>query len=432
MGFCPQCRISEPLAETVKGAGRVEPVGVLSGTIADHRPTGIAEVDRVLGGGVVEAATVLLGGEPGVGKSTLLLQLGDGYPGRVLMVSGEESAAQIAMRARRLGTGDLSIAALADTDAIIEHAREMRPDLLLVDSIQTIATRDLDATMGSVGQVRESALRLVRFAKETSTPVVITGHVTKDGSLAGPKLLEHLVDVVLALDGDPDEGLRMLRAQKNRYGSATNVGLFEMTGAGLVAIGAGDALLADWDGSVAGSVAFPAITGRRALLVEVQALVGVRSQARRLVVNGVDPSRVHQLVAVLDRHAGLRLGDHDIYVNVSNGLRVTEPAIDLAIAVALASSITGVPTGRAAAWGEVSLTGAVRPVRQHKRRLEEVAGLGLIALAPAKKTLIAPLLVEAGLMNVKAPSGGVVAFSSNAQPDALVDTGSVAPARSRN
>ncbi len=346
--------------------------------------TGIEEFDRVLGGGLVPGSALLVGGEPGVGKSTLLLQTAAGVAagGRTaLVISAEESESQVAMRADRLDVGIDAVYLIADSDvdAVIEAAGELAPSLVVVDSIQTVSTSDLDGAAGAVAQVREAAARLIHFAKERSIPVVLVGHVTKEGSLAGPKLLEHMVDVVLYLEGDPYRGVRLLRSLKNRFGAVHQVGLFELGSRGMLPIADPSALFAgDFAGSVPGTVLFPALEGSRPLLVEIQALVSKASTPQpRRSVKGVEPARVHQLLAVLERHAGLSFAGHDVYVNVVGGVRLREPAGDLPLALALASSLTGEPVGAAAAWGEVGLTGEIRPVANAERRRDEAGRLGI-------------------------------------------------------
>jgi DNA repair protein RadA/Sms len=354
-----------------------------------RRPFGIGELDRVLGGGIVVGSIVLVGGEPGIGKSTLLLQAAAGITARgeatVLYASGEESAAQVRLRADRLGLlgepggSRIRVAAASEVGAIAELARAERPTLLIVDSIQTSTVDDLDGPAGSVGQVRESALRLAELAKFESIAVMLVGHVTKDGSLAGPKTLEHLVDAVLSLEGERFSALRLLRASKNRFGSTEEVGVFEMGTGGLAEVDdPARAFLTDGDRSAPGSVVAPTLEGSRPILVEVQALVaqGVVGSPRR-TASGVDQNRVALLIAVLGRRAGIGLASHDVYVNLAGGLTVDEPALDLPIALALASSLRdrAVPTGTVAI-GEVGLLGELRPVPGLDRRLREAARLG--------------------------------------------------------
>ncbi len=391
MGFCPQCKVTDALEE-VAGPIRRTPstVPVPLSKVGDSPPErlriGISEFDRVLGGGLVAGGVILVGGEPGVGKSTLLSQVAGNLAGqgaKVLIATAEESADQVGMRAERLGikSDDILLLADGDVDVIIAAAEQIRPDLLIVDSIQALAAAEVSAASGSVGQVRECSARLIRFAKDTGTATIVVGHITKDGSIAGPKLLEHMVDVVLYLEGETDRGYRTLHSLKNRFGATHLVGLFEMDEEGLAEVAdPSAAFVADWQGTVAGTVVFPTISGKRSLLVEVQALVGkpvVTPQQLRRSVRGVEVARVHQLLAVLERHAMLRFSDREVYVSVVGGMRITEPAADLAIALALASSLTNRPLGRTAAWGEVGLTGELRNVPHDGRRSEEAARLGI-------------------------------------------------------
>jgi DNA repair protein RadA/Sms len=336
---------------------------------AVHRPVGISEVDRVLGGGLVPGSTLLLGGEPGVGKSTLILQLAGSLAAsgcRVLIASAEESRSQVALRAARLGIDHpgVLLASERDVDAVIAAACEVRPDLLVIDSIQTVAAQEVPGAAGGVAQVREVAARLVHFAKESGIALVLIGHVTKDGAIAGPKLLEHTVDLVLYLEGDVERGLRVLRSLKNRFGPTHQVGLFEMGEAGMVEVSDPSGwLVAGWRAGVPGSVVFPAVDGRRPLLVEVQALVaGAGTPQPRRSVRGLETARVHQVLAVLDRHAGFSFSDRDVYVSVVGGLRIHDPGADLPVAIALVSSLLGKVLQPTAAWGEVGLTGEVRAV----------------------------------------------------------------------
>jgi DNA repair protein RadA/Sms len=355
-----------------------------------RRTVGIAEVDRVLGGGLVSGATILLGGEPGVGKSTLLLQVAGSIAamgGTALVATAEESPEQIALRARRLGVGDpnVLVSSERDVDAIVAATAEIRPDVLIVDSIQAVAVSEIGGAPGGVAQVRESAARLVHAAKEMGVPVVLIGHITKDGAIAGPKLLEHAVDVVLYLEGDIERGLRLLRSFKNRFGATHQIGLFEMGDRGLIEVAdPSGLLLAGWRATVPGSVVFPAVDGRRSVLVEVQALVAdaTTPQPRRSV-KGLEAARVHQLLAVLDRHAGLSFAGRDVYVSVVGGIRLRDPGADLPVAIAAASSLLNRAVGPLAAWGEVGLTGEVRAVAHHDRRAAEVERLEIgVAVGP--------------------------------------------------
>ncbi len=432
MGFCPGCGGSAPLIEVPAGPGRgappraarVMPLTAIGPEDAARRRTGIAEVDRVLGGGLVPGATVLVGGEPGVGKSTLLLQVAGALAaagGTALVASAEESAAQVALRAGRLGLAHprVLLAAERDVDAIVAAADQIRPNLLVVDSIQTVAATEVGGTPGGVAQVREAAARLVHFSKESGVPVVLVGHVTKDGSIAGPRLLEHAVDVVLYLEGDVERGLRVLRSLKNRYGATHQVGLFEMGDVGMQAVADPSGwLVAGWNGEVSGSVVFPSVDGRRPMLVEVQALVSPKVVASpRRSVRGLEAARVHQVLAVLERHAGFDLSEREVYVSVVGGLQIRDPGADLPVAVALVSSYLDKALGPTAAWGEVSLTGEVRAVAYGDRRAAEAARLGVkVVVGPTGngEDRIARALLRAGLP--PAPPKGSRPARSSAQP----------------
>ena len=369
--------------------------------------TGWGEVDRVLGGGLVRGSAVLLGGEPGVGKSTLLLQMAGGLGAGgapVLIASAEESASQVAMRAGRTGVAATSIDLVSDddVDAIVALAESARPEVLIVDSIQTVGVSEIASAAGGVAQVRESAARLIRLAKTTGTVVILVGHVTKEGGLAGPKILEHMVDVVLYLEGDPDRGLRVLRSNKNRFGATHVSGMFDMQGDGLVEVEDPSKLFLDgWETKVPGTIVYPAVEGRRSVLVEIQALVAPTNQAQpRRSVRGLDSARVNQVIAVLDRHAGVSISDKEVYVNVVGGWRLDEPGCDLPVALALASSVANQPLGRLAAWGEVGLAGEVRSVPFETRRAEELDRMGLekrIAPGGGEPMRLADALRDAGL-----------------------------------
>jgi DNA repair protein RadA/Sms len=354
-------------------------------------PVGIAELDRVLGGGLVPGSVVLLGGEPGIGKSTLLLQAAAGIaglvgPARVLYATGEESTAQVRLRAERLGIlagvgGAIHVIAESSIDRIADlvDSGPGGPALIVIDSVQTATVDDLDGPAGSVGQVRGAALRLMELAKPAGIAVVLVGHVTKDGSIAGPKTLEHLVDAVLTLEGERYATIRLLRSSKNRFGSTEEVGVFEMGETGMAEVAdPARAFLADHDGAAPGSVVAPTLEGSRPLLVEVQGLVapGPGGSPRR-TASGVDANRVALLVAVLARRAGVGLASHDIYVNLAGGLAVDEPGLDLPLALALASSLRDRPIASGTvAIGEVGLLGELRSVVGLERRLRESARLG--------------------------------------------------------
>jgi DNA repair protein RadA/Sms len=372
-------------------------------------PTGVGEIDRVLGGGIVPGSVVLLGGEPGIGKSTLLLQAAAGLTGDlehrsaagaaggrdVLYATGEESAGQVRLRAARLGLLDgaaadrISVVAASEVGRIMELAREARPVAVIVDSIQTVTVDELEGPAGSVGQVRESALRLMELAKGDGIAVILVGHVTKDGTLAGPKTLEHLVDAVLNLEGERTSTLRLLRATKNRFGSTDEVGVFEMAENGLAEVAdPSRAFLAATTEHAPGSVAGATLEGSRPLLVEVQALVapGGYGSPRR-TTSGLDANRMALLVAVLGRRAGIGLGSHDVYANLVGGLELADPGLDLPLCLALASSLRDRPVPRdLVAIGEVGLLGELRPVPGLERRLREAARLGFrLAIVPVSR-----------------------------------------------
>jgi len=391
LGRCPGCGAWHSFAEEEKEK-KVLPTGEpprplteILGEQEDRFASGFGEVDRVLGGGIVAGSVVLVGGDPGIGKSTLLLQVAHHVAGTgsgVLYVSGEESARQIRMRAERLGAVGSHVYLLCATDleVIAAHIRELKPRLAVVDSIQTVFLADLGTLPGSIGQVRECALRLTRLAKETGTAIFLVGHVTKEGVLAGPRVLEHIVDTVLYLEGEKHQAFRILRGVKNRFGSTNEIGIFEMGTAGLVEVAEpGTLFLSHYgDAEVPGTAVVPSIEGTRPVLVEIQALVCPTGYGTpRRMTAGVDYNRVVLLAAVLEKRVGLCLSTQDIYVNAVGGVRLAEPAVDLAVAVALASSFREVPvTPRTVVMGEVGLTGEVRPVAGMEKRIREAARLG--------------------------------------------------------
>ncbi|HJU83761.1 MAG TPA: DNA repair protein RadA, partial [Holophagaceae bacterium] len=348
-----------------------------------REPTGLEELDRVLGGGVVPGMVVLLGGEPGIGKSTLLLQWAAKAQGQVLYASGEESERQIKLRAQRLGAESPAIHLLAETDVrrILEEAQRMKPALLLVDSIQTLFDPEFESSAGSVSQVRGCAQLLARWSKSTGTPLVLVGHVTKDGSLAGPKVLEHLVDTVLSFEGDRHHHHRLLRSLKNRFGAAFELGVFAMTERGLVPA-EGNPFFLDAEPRP-GCAATVVLSGTRPMVVEIQALVASAGLGiPRRTALGIDGQRLGMLCAVAERRGGVQLHDRDVYVNVAGGLEIEDPAADLAVIAALCSSATGrLLQDKCLFMGEVGLTGEVRPVAQLPLRLQEGARLGFAAAA---------------------------------------------------
>jgi DNA repair protein RadA/Sms len=352
-------------------------------------PTGVAELDRVLGGGLVPASLVLVGGEPGVGKSTLLLTAlaAISRDRRALLVTGEESVAQVKLRAERLGGAErVEIMAETELETVCATLADERPDVCVIDSVQTLYSTEIGSAPGSVAQVREAAARLLRVAKENGVATIVVGHVTKDGAVAGPRVLEHLVDCVLQFEGDRYHAHRVLRAVKNRFGSTNELGVFEMTGTGLEGVPDPSALFGRTEAGEVGAAVACALEGTRPILLEIQALVAPTDLAMpRRVGTGVDPKRLAMIVAVLSRHAGVALGSADVFVNVAGGVRIDEPGADLAVALAIASAAGGAPVRDGlAAFGEIGLTGRLRPATQSERRLEECAKLGLSSvLAPA-------------------------------------------------
>jgi DNA repair protein RadA/Sms len=348
--------------------------------------TQVGEFDRVLGGGLVPGAVVLLSGEPGVGKSTLLLEVAANTAKsgkKVLYVTGEESVGQVRLRAERTGalTDNLYLAAETDLSTVLGQIDAVAPELLVVDSVQTIAASEIDGAAGMPSQIREVAANLIRVAKERSLPVILVGHVTKDGSIAGPRALEHLVDVVCHFEGDRQTSLRFVRSLKNRFGPTDEVGCFEMTGEGINQVSDPSGMfLSRGDAPVSGTCVTVTVEGKRPLIAEVQALVVKSSTPQpRRVTNGVDSARVAMLLAVLERRAGLRLGDSDVYVSTVGGVRLTEPAADLAIALAIASAVQDKPIAHnLVAFGEISLAGEIRKVSNGKIRANEANRLGFI------------------------------------------------------
>ncbi len=353
----------------------------------------LGEIRRVLGGGLVPGSVNLIGGDPGIGKSTLLLQLAASMCpglGSVLYVSGEESARQIKLRAERLGihTPELLLMAETDVELVLNAIEQERPGMAIIDSIQTVYAPALGSASGTVSQLRECAQQLIGLAKRTDTPLFLVGHVTKEGAIAGPRVLEHMVDAVLYLEGERFQAYRVLRAVKNRFGSVDEVGVLEMTDGGMAEVAsASEAFLAERSPQAPGSAVTVTMEGTRPLLVETQALVAPSylSMPRRSA-NGVDANRLAMLIGVLSKRAGLPLGSHDVYVNVIGGLRVSEPAVDLAVALAVASSLRDTPLpGDAVAFGEIGLSGELRSVNHGERRIKEAAGLGFRrAVVPAR------------------------------------------------
>jgi DNA repair protein RadA/Sms len=398
LGRCPDCGDWNTLLEEVvpdrpassAGLGPSlarsvpQPIASIPMEAWSRTPSGIGEFDRVLGGGVVPGSLVLIGGDPGIGKSTLLMQASAELArsaGRTLYVTGEESTQQVKLRAERLEAlaPELYLAAETDIEAIEGHALNLKPKYLVIDSIQTVHDPSLGSAPATVSQVRSCCARLMRLAKSTHTTVFIVGHVTKEGTLAGPRVLEHMVDTVLYFEGDRFQSYRILRAVKNRFGSTDEIGLFEMSDRGLTEVaGASELFLAQRPDHGAGSAVAAIVEGTRPLLIEVQALV-TRSflASPRRTATGLDYNRVCMLLAVLEKRCGMRMGDKDVYVNVAGGLKVAEPAVDLAVAIALASSFRDRPVQPSTVlMGEVGLAGEVRSVHQTDRRLKEALRMG--------------------------------------------------------
>jgi len=397
VGRCPECGEWNTMVETVREEARERPSTMLARPLVE--PQRLSEVSteglerlelpmpefaRVLGGGIVPGSLVLVGGEPGIGKSTLLLQLSALISkgiGDVLYVSGEESTRQIKMRAQRLGIDGENIYILAESNlnAVLEQAQQLSPSLLVIDSIQSVYLEELDSPAGSISQVHNSASRLKQFAKGEGVPVFIVGHVTKTGAIAGPKVLEHIVDTVLYLEGEPFHSYRLLRCVKNRFGATSEVGVFEMRGRGLVEVpNPSEVFLAERSPNAAGSAIAITLKGTRPLLVEIQALASPTSFGHpRRIANGIDFNRLLLLSAVLSKRVGFKLLDQDIFVNVVGGLRIDEPAVDLAVAVAIASSFRNTPVAAdLAIVGEIGLSGELRSVSQLPMRLKEASRLG--------------------------------------------------------
>src|SRR5262245_49239962 len=389
-GKCPACGTFGTLVEetppaVVKGGAgaAARPLQRLADVDVEEAariPTGVPELDRVLGGGLVPASLVLLGGEPGVGKSTLLLMAlaAISRERRALLVTGEESTAQVKLRAARLG-GAERVEILAETglEAVCATLEQERPDVCVIDSVQTLSSGELGSAPGSVAQVREAAARLLRVAKEAGVATILVGHVTKDGAVAGPRVLEHLVDCVLQFEGDRYHAHRVLRAAKNRFGSTNELGVFEMTGAGLVGVPDPSELFGRSEAGEVGAAVACALEGTRPILLEIQALVAPTDLAMpRRVATGADPKRLAMIVAVLARHARLPVGTAHVFVNVAGGVRIDEPGADLAVALAIASAARGAAvTEGLAAFGELGLTGRLRAATQAERRLGECAKL---------------------------------------------------------
>jgi DNA repair protein RadA/Sms len=396
LGKCPSCNgwncfAEELIVDTGTDSraemsfdGKPMPIEDIPVSEGQRTITGIAEVDRVLGGGIVGGSAILIGGEPGIGKSTLMLQMMHNLAEKglkVLYVSGEESASQIKLRSERIGAASKNLFVLVEVslEKILEQIKVISPAIVVIDSIQTVYASELMSAPGSVGQVRETSSRLILFSKKNGIPVFLVGHVTKDGSIAGPKVLEHMVDTVLYFEGDSSHSYRIIRGMKNRFGPTNEIGVFEMREKGLIEVpNPSTFFLAERPQNVAGSVVVPSLEGTRPILVEIQALVSSTSfgTPRRTAI-GVDYNRVSLLVAVLDKICGLHLGGSDIFINVAGGVKVEEPAVDLGIVAAMTSSFLDKPIdAQTIVLGEVGLAGEVRAISQMEVRVKEAARLG--------------------------------------------------------
>jgi DNA repair protein RadA/Sms len=419
LGQCPHCKawntLDETVAEPAAGKGnrfqslaRSQPVTTLADIEAaeiERTPTGQEELDRVLGGGIVEGAVVLIGGDPGIGKSTLLLQAVDALSAqmKVLYVTGEESGAQIALRSRRLGLSGKQVRVLAEIqlEKIVGAIESENPAFCVIDSIQTVYSEQLTSAPGSVAQVRECAAQLTRVAKTRGTAMVLVGHVTKEGALAGPRVLEHIVDTVLYFEGDTHSSFRLVRAIKNRFGAVNEIGVFAMTERGLKGVSKPSAIfLSTHAEPVPGACVLCTLEGTRPLLVEIQALVDSGGPSPRRLSVGLDRDRLAMLLAVLHRHAGVSCMDQDVFVNAVGGVRISEPAADLAVLLAIQGSLRGKALPRGfIAFGEVGLAGEVRPAPRGQERLREAAKLGFsVAMVPkanAPKKAIEGLTIHA-------------------------------------
>lgn len=419
MGRCPECGTWDSLAEELetpvsgpqqsflmpKEAPKPKTLDKVMLTEVERLKTGINEFDRVLGGGLVPGSLVLLGGDPGIGKSTMLLDAGIRFSAggiKVLYVSGEESEAQTAMRARRLGKPGTALLVMTatDLDAVLLQAKEVQLQILVIDSIQTMYNQELQTAAGSVGQVRECTAKLLRFAKATGIAVIIIGHVTKDGNIAGPRLLEHMVDVVLQFEGDRSYSFRVLRALKNRFGSTSESGIFSMETGGLKEVtNPAGLFLENRAENAPGSVVCACMEGNRPIMVEVQALVAKTpyGMPRRTAV-GFDYNRVNMLLAILERRLGMDFGNFDAYLNVVGGMKITEPSADLAAAAALVSSYRNKPVPHGVlAVGEVGLTGEIRRVAGTERRIRDAANLGFTKF-----------VVPKGKLNMEQKTAGII------------------------
>ena len=413
-GRCGECQAWGTLDETSGAAKEVRalklnesqaarPITEIETGENQSQPTLVGEFDRVLGGGLVPGAAILLSGEPGVGKSTLLLEVASRLAKqgkKVLYVSAEESASQVKLRAQRTNalSDNLYLAAETDLATVLGQVEAIKPELFIVDSVQTVASSDIDGVAGMPAQVREVAANLIRTAKQNGIPLLLVGHVTKDGSIAGPRTLEHLVDVVCHFEGDRQTSLRFVRTLKNRFGPTDEVGCFELTGEGIVEVPDPSSLFVSGSQNpVSGTCITVTVEGKRALIAEIQALVvhSTAPQPRR-VTNGVDSSRVAMILAVLERRAGISVSDKDVYVSTVGGMKITEPAADLAIAIAIASAVKDKPVAnQVAAFGEISLAGEIRGVTNGSQRSQEALRLGHPKVIGEKGQLVKAAISQA-------------------------------------
>ena len=397
LGRCPGCKSWQSFAEEVEapaasprhrgigqGSSKPEPISQVTATEVARHLTGMSEFDRVLGGGIVPGSVILIGGDPGIGKSTLLLQASDALSqnyGQVLYVSGEESVNQTKLRATRLGVASDTLYVLCENnlEQIERHIETLKPKVVIIDSIQTVYLSDIQSAPGSVTQIRECAGHLLICAKNRNIPVFLVGHVTKEGSLAGPRILEHMVDTVLYFEGERHHIYRVLRAIKNRFGSTNEIGIFEMQSKGLVdVLNPSELFLSNREEEVSGSAVVSSMEGTRPLLMEVQALVVPTNYSNpRNTATGVDRHRIALLIAVLNKRVGIDVGDSDVFVNITGGLRVDEPGIDLGVLIAISSNYRDIPINRRTVIiGEVGLGGEIRPVTHVEKRIREAAKLG--------------------------------------------------------
>ncbi|MFH1776519.1 MAG: DNA repair protein RadA [Candidatus Omnitrophota bacterium] len=439
LGRCPDCSswnslVEESQVEKQKGKQRSWDINASLGPELlhcvqteekDRIRTGIRELDRVLGGGVVAGSVVLIGGDPGIGKSTILLQISDNISTngeKILYVSGEESVKQTKLRANRLGTASENLYIVSETNLglILEYVKRLQPKILVLDSIQVVYREDLTSSAGSVSQVRECAALLTSMAKTTGCSVFIVGHVTKEGALAGPRVLEHIVDTVLYFEGDRHASYRILRAVKNRFGSTNEIGIFEMTGKGLAEVkNPSELFLSDRTLEISGAVVTPTIEGSRPLVVEIQSLVAATNFGLpRRRSTGVDINRIILLVAVLERRAGITLANYDVFINVTGGIKIVEPSADLAIAAAIASSRKDIPAKKGdIIFGEIGLGGEIRAVNGMEVRISEAEKLGFKRCILPKANLKAKLnttgIERIGVSTIKEAVALLLPSSSN-------------------